>query len=179
MLPFFAVATARSDSNPWMASLYAGIFTAVVALIYVFVTGMAIVPALVGLLIGAAPVLAYQVRRGTLGANWKPVIAGVLGFILFLAAFFVPPAVVGWATPVLGLLSMILWPILVGAMTDEQSVGKLFVFSLLGFILGLLVAFLVGLWLGQDPYAWVGLAGVMFFSVWGGTVGAAMASAPR
>lgn len=175
MLPFFAVATARSDSSPMTASLYAGIFTAVVALIYVLVVGMAIVPAIVGLLIGAAPILAYQVSRGTLGADWKPVIAGVLGFILFLAAFAFPAAT-GWITPVLGILSMIIWPIIVGAMTEGQSVGKLLLFSILGLLLGLAVAFLVALWLGQDPTAWPGLAGVMFFSVWGGTVGAAMAS---
>lgn len=164
---------AKSD-NPVTASLFAGIFTAVIALIYVLVVGMAIVPAIVGLLIGAAPILAYQMRGGKLGADWKPVIAGVIGFILFLAAFAFPAAT-GWITPVLGILSMIIWPIVVGAMTEGQSVGKLLLFSILGMILGLAVAFLVALWLGQDPTAWPGLAGIMFFSVWGGTVGAAMA----
>ncbi|MCB0116585.1 MAG: hypothetical protein R2873_05010 [Caldilineaceae bacterium] len=175
MLPFFAVAGARSDNSPLMASLFAGLFTAIVALIYVLVVGMSIVPAIVGLLIGAAPILALQMRSGALGSDWKPVIAGVIGFILFLAAFAFPAAT-GWITPVLGILSMIIWPIIVGAMTAGQSVGKLLLFSILGLILGLAVAFLVALWMGQDPTAWPGLAGIMFFSVWGGTVGAAMAS---
>jgi hypothetical protein len=135
---------------------------------------MPVIPALIGLLIGAAPILAYQVSSGSLGSDWKPVIAGILGYILFLAAFFLSGDAVGWVTPVLGILSMILWPIVVGAMTPHQSIGKLFLASLIGLILGLAIAFIVGLIMGQDPNNWVGLAGILFFSFWGGTVGAAM-----
>jgi hypothetical protein len=174
MLPFIAVAVAPATrKSPWTPSLYAGLFTAVIALIYVLVLGMAIVPAIVGLLIGAAPILGYQYSRGVLGSDWKPVIGGILGFILFAAGFFLPEAL-GWVTLVLGLLSMIIWPIVVGAMMAEQSIGRLLLASLLGFVLGFAVAFVVGLLMGQNPYAWVGLAGVLFFAFWGGTVGAAM-----
>lgn len=176
MLPLIAVAVAPSTrKNPWTISLYAGIFTAVVALIYVLVLGMPVVPAIVGLLIGAAPILAYQYSQGNLGSDWKPVLGGILGFILFAAGFFLPEAL-GWITLVLALLSMIIWPIVVGAMMSNQSIGRLLLASLLGFVLGFAVAFVVGLLMGQNPYAWVGLAGVLFFSFWGGTVGAAMAA---
>ncbi|MBX3000237.1 MAG: hypothetical protein KF893_17065 [Caldilineaceae bacterium] len=175
MLPFIAVAVARTTSrSPWTPSLYAGLFTAVAALIYVLVVGMPIVPAIIGLLIGAAPVLAYQYSRGVLGSDWRPVIGGIVGFVLFLAAIFLPAPAVGWVTLVLALLSMIIWPIVVGAMTPEQSIGRLLLASLLGFILGLAIAFVVGLLMGQNPNTWPGLAGVLFFSFWGGTVGAAM-----
>jgi hypothetical protein len=174
MLPFMTVAVVRSNQNLWINSLYAGAFTAVVALILVLVTGIAVLPALVGLLIGAAPILAYQFSNGTLGADWKPIIAGIIGYILFIAALFMPAAAVGWLIPVLGLLSMLIWPLVVGAMMPSQSIGRLFLGSLLGLLLGIVIAFVVALALGQDPYAWTGLAGVLFFSFWGGTVGAAM-----
>jgi hypothetical protein len=139
---------------------------------------MPFIPAIVGLLIGAAPILAYQYSRGALGSSWKPVIGGILGFILFVAAIAIDsmfdPSMVSWVTPVLGLLSMIIWPIVVGAMMPEQSIGRLLLASLLGLVLGIAIAFVVGLLMGQDPYAWTGLAGVLFFAFWGGTVGAAM-----
>jgi hypothetical protein len=176
MLPFMTVAVARTHQNPWMASLYAGLFTAVVALVLVLVTGIAVVPALIGLLIGAAPVLGYQLSRGTLGADWRPIIAGIIGFIPFVAAIFLPAAATGWLVPVLGLLSMIIWPIVVGAMTPGQSVGRLFLASLLGLLLAILIALVIAFAMGQDPYAWPGPAGVFFFSFWGGTVGAAMSA---
>jgi hypothetical protein len=176
------VAVARTTNpSPWTPSLYAGLFTAVVALIYVLLLGIPIVPAIVGLLIGAAPILAYQYSRGLLGSDWKPVIGGILGFILFLVSAIVLP-IVGFTDPralavvtlFVALLSMIIWPIVVGAMMPEQSIGRLLLASLLGLILGLAIAFVVGLLMGQNPYAWTGLAGVLLFAFWGGTVGAAM-----
>jgi hypothetical protein len=168
------VAVARTTSrSPWTPSLYAGLFTAVVALIYVLVLGLPIVPAIIGLLIGAAPILAYQYSRGLLGSDWKPVIGGILGFILFVAGIFLPAAL-GWITLILGILSMFIWPIVVGAMMPEQSIGRLLLASLLGLVLGLAIVFVVGLLMGQDPEAWPRLAGVLFFAFWGGTVGAAM-----
>ncbi len=180
MLPLMTVATAPTPEvttiNRWLVSLYAGIFTAVVALVLVLVTNIPILAALIGLLIGIAPILAYQVALGTLGRNWRPVIAGLIGYVLFLAALFLPSEAVGWAVPVLGLLSMIIWPLIVGAMMRDQSVGRLFLASLIGLVLGVAAAFITGLILGQDPYAWVGLAGILFFSFWGGTVGAALAA---
>lgn len=180
MLPLMTVAVSRTPSrpiNPWTTALYAGLFTAIAALIFVYTTGAPIVPALAGLLIGAAPVLAYQLVVGGLGSNWRPVIAGILGFILFVAALFVPSPAVGWVTPVLALLSMlILWPIFVGAMSPDHSVGRLFLSSLLGLILGIAIFFIVGLLMGQNPNAWVSPAGILFFAFWGGTVGVALVS---
>jgi hypothetical protein len=174
MLPFASVAVVRSKENPWMSSLYAGAFTAVVALILVLVTGIPFLAGLVGLLVGAAPILAYQFSAGTLGADWKPIIAGIIGYILFIAALFLPADSIGWLVPVLGLLSMLIWPLVVGAMMPSQSIGRLFLGSLLGLVLAILIALVVALAIGQDPYTWPGPAGVLFFSFWGGTVGAAM-----
>ena len=75
------------------------------------------------------------------------------------------------------ILSIILWPIVVGAMSPNQSVGKLLVASLLGLILGLIVVLAVILPLfGQNPSSWPGIAAILFLSVWGGTVGAALSA---
>lgn len=179
MLPFMTVAVARTNQNPWMTSLYAGLFTAIVALILVLVMGIPVVPALVGLLVGAAPILAYQFSRGTLGSNWRPVIAGILGYVLFVAALFLPAEAVGVASTVLALLSMIIWPLVVGAMMPGQSIGRLFLASLIGLILAVAIYFVVGLLMGQDPYGWIDLASILALSFWGGTVGAAMAAWAR
>lgn len=167
-----------SNTSPWTASLYAGVFTAVAGLILVLLAGMPVVPAIVGLLVGAAPVLAVQVATGGVG-HWRSVIAGMLGFILFIAGLFLPAEAFGWVAPVLALLSMILWPILVGAMTAGQSVGKLFLASLLGLLLAVAIFFVIANLLGQNPDGWVSPASILALSFWGGTVGAALKAGHR
>lgn len=169
-----AMSVSKSGGNFWIASLAAAIVTAVVAAVMVFTVGRPVVPALLGLLIGAAPILGYDLARGSFGSNWKPVIAGIIGSILFAAALFVPVEAFGIVVVVAGLLStLLIWPIVVGAMSPSHSIGKLWLASLLGLIVGLLVISLV--W-GQDPDSWLKTAGILFFACWGGTVGAALSS---
>ena len=172
-----AMSAAQTNDDRWKVSLYAGLATAVVAFVMVLLKSVPFLPALLGVVVGAAPLLGYDFARGVLGANWRPVIAGLIGNILFVAGFFVPHEAFGWAAPVLMILSMILWPIVVGAMSPNQSVGKLLVASLLGLILGLIVVLAVILPLfGQNPSSWPGIAAILFLSVWGGTVGAALSA---
>jgi hypothetical protein len=141
-----------------MAAVYAAIATAIVALAtaLLFNAEILFLYLLAFLLIGAAPVLGYQLATGQLGSDWKPLIGGFLSFILLI---------LGW----------ILWPILVGAMTKGQSIGKLFVASLVGFILGLVAFLIAGTIAGQDP-RWVVTGFTLWCAVWGAAVGWAMAA---
>lgn len=174
MIPLTAMSASKSGSNLWVSSLAAAVVTAVVAAVMVFTAGIAVVPALLGLLIGAAPIIGYDLARGSFGSNWRPVIAGIIGTILFVVAIFLPSETFGIVVAVVGLLStLIVWPIVVGAMSPSHSIGKLWVASLLGLIIGLAVVSAVA---GQDPYSWLPTAGVLFFACWGGTVGAALSS---
>jgi hypothetical protein len=179
MLPLTAMTVTRTHSNMWLASIYAGVISAIaaVALVLLFET-----PALwpiAGILIGAGPVLGYDLARGRLGTNWKPLIGGLIGYILFAIGwipFFVPlAAFAAFLLPVVaGILSVILWPIVVGAMSPNHSIGRLFLASLLGFVLGALVMLaVVASIMGQDP-GWIRFGLVLFWAIWAGTCGAAM-----
>jgi len=141
-----------------MVALYSAIATGIVAiatgLLFQAENPYLYIPAF--LLIGVAPVVGYQLATGQLGADWKPLVAGLLSFVLLI---------LGW----------ILWPILVGVMTKGQSVGKLFIASLVGIILGFIVLLLAGTVMGQDP-SWIRTGFTLLWAVWGGTVGAAMSA---
>jgi hypothetical protein len=158
MLPLTTMTAERPTASPLMAAVYAAIATAIVGLAtaLLFNAEILFLYLLAFLLIGAAPVLGYQLATGQLGSDWKPLIGGFLSFILLI---------LGW----------ILWPILVGAMTRGQSIGKLFVASLVGFILGLVVFLIAGTIAGQDP-AWVVTGFTLWCAVWGACVGWAMAA---
>jgi hypothetical protein len=159
MLPLTTATIARPAANPWIASLYAGVFTAIAAVIVslLFQAATGYLWVITMLLLGIGPVLGYQMATGRLG-DWKSLLGGLIGAL---------PA-----------LSVLLWPILVGALTKGQSIGKLFLWHLVGLVLGVAVFFLLATVMGQNP-SWVGFGYVMAFSIWGGTVGAAMAaSAP-
>lgn len=158
MLPMTALTATRPSASPVMVALYSAIATAIAAIAtaLLFQAEIVVLYILAFLLIGAAPVVGYQLATGQLGADWKPLIGGLLGFILLI---------LGW----------ILWPILVGAMTKGQSIGKLFVASLVGIILGVVVFLITGSAIGQDP-SWVTTGFTLLWAVWGATVGAAMAA---
>ena len=115
MLPLTAMTAPRSTASPLMAAIISGVATAIVAFAtaLLFQAEIPVLYILTFLLIGVAPVIGYQIATGRLGSDWKPLIGGLLGFLLLI---------LGW----------ILWPILVGAMTKGQSVGKLFIASLVG-----------------------------------------------
>lgn len=146
----------RRVVSPWLGSIYAGLFTAILAALLVWLfqanNWAWLIPAL---LVGAGPVLGYQMARGRIFGDWKSIIGGVVGSI--------------------PLLSLILWPILVGALTRGQGIGKLFLWHLVGLVLAVAVFLLIGTVAGQDPI-WFYPAVAIAFSVWGGTVGAAMTS---
>ena len=158
MLPLTAMTAPRPSASPVMVALYSGVATAVAALAtaLLFQAEIVVLYLLAFLLIGVAPVIGYQLATGQLGSDWKPLIGGLLSFILLI---------LGW----------ILWPILVGAMTRGQSVGKLFLASLIGIILGVVVFLIAASAMGQNP-GWISTGFILLWAVWGGTVGTAMAA---
>jgi hypothetical protein len=158
MLPLTAMTATRPTASPVTAAIYAAVATALAAIAtaLLFQAEIVVLYILAFLLLGAAPVIGYQLATGQLGSDWKPLIGGLLGFILLI---------LGW----------ILWPILVGAMTRGQSVGKLFIASLVGIILGIVVFLLAATVMGQNP-GWISTGFTLLWAIWGGTVGAAMAA---
>ncbi len=156
MLPLAAMTAARPTANPWLTSVYAGIATAIgaYAAVLLMQSENAVLAAIAFLLVGVGPVIGYQLANGQLGADWKPIIGGLVGFVVLILGF-------------------LLWPILVGALSKNQSIGKLFVGSLIGFILGVIVFLLVGSAMGQNP-SWLGTGFTLGWAVWGGACGAFM-----
>ena len=144
---------AKSNANPWVASLYGGVITAVLAILFVFLfqAENLVLYIIALLLIGIGPVLGYQLSRGALGSDWKSILGGFIG----------------------GIPLIIVWPILVGALTRGQSVGKLLIGNIVSVALGVGAFFLLETIAGQNPTLfplWVTLA----FSVWGGSAAAFM-----
>ena len=168
-----------TQDNRWKAPLYTGLATALVTLIMVLLIQVPVLSVLLGILIGAAPLVGYDLARGAFGANWRPTITGLIGNILFVVGLFLPAAF-AWTVPGLSILSMILWPIIVGALNQNQSIGKLLLASLGGLILGLIVviAVIVPLF-GQNAYSWPGIAVVIIWAVWGILVGTALRASPQ
>jgi hypothetical protein len=158
MLPLATMTAVRPTASPVTAAIYAAIATAIaaVATALLFQAEILVLYLLAFLLIGVAPVVGYQLATGQLGSDWKPLIGGLLSFILLI---------LGW----------LLWPILVGAMTRGQSAGKLFIASLVGIILGIVVFLIAASVMGQNP-SWITTGFTLLWAVWGGTVGAAMAA---
>ena len=161
MLPLTAITAERPATNIWTASLYAGLATAILAVAtsLLFQAEIPVLYILAFLLIGAGPVIGYGIASGTLGSDWKPLIGGIVSFILLI---------LGW----------LLWPILVGALSRTQSIGKLFIGSLIGFVLGVIVFLIAATVMGQNPQ-WIGTGFTLLCAVWGGTCGAAMAAWAR
>lgn len=170
-----------TQDNRWKAPLYTGLATALVTLIMVLLIQVPVLSVLLGILIGAAPLVGYDLARGAFSANWRPIITGLIGNILFVVGLFLPAAF-AWTVPVfvLSILSMILWPIIVGALNQNQSMGKLLIASLVGLILGLIVVLAVILPLfGQNAYSWPGIAVVIIWAAWGILVGTALRASPQ
>jgi hypothetical protein len=144
--------------NPWMASVYGGVITAIIAIAFHFLLPMNMpilyIPAL--LLIGVGPVLGYQLAAGKLGSGWGALVGGILGSII----------------PIIG--QWLLWPLFVWLFDRKFSLGRLYLGSTIGIILGFVVFFLIATLMGQNPYAWVGLAWVLGASMWGGASAAFM-----
>jgi hypothetical protein len=152
-----AAISSKTGVNVWSAALYSGIITAIpaVAAALLFGSNQVILAVVAFLFTGIGPVLGYQLAAGRLGSDIKSIIGGLIGGI-----------------PVLGI---ILWPILVGAMSRGQSVGKLLLGSLLGLVLGFVVFGVLANAMGQDPANFATLA-ILGVTVWAGTAGAFMAN---
>ena len=173
-----ATSVAQTNTERWKASLYAALAAAVVALLMVLLRGVPVLGALLGIVIGAAPIVGYDFARGALGENWRPVIAGLIGAVAFVIGIALPAVftddfgfvVVGFP---ISILTVIIWPIVVGAMSPNQSILKLLLASVIGLILAWIVSFFAA---GQDPTSWPGIASILFWAVWGGTVGAALSA---
>ena len=173
-----ATSVAQTNDDRWKTSMYAALAAAVVSLLMVLLKGVPFLGALLGIVIGAAPIVGYDFVRGALGENWRPVIAGLIGTVAFVIGIALPPVFtddLGFVVVGLGIriITAILWPIVVGAMSPNQSIGKLLLASIIGLILGLIVYVVVA---GQDPTSWPGIAEILFWAVWGGTVGAALSA---
>jgi hypothetical protein len=154
MIPLAAMTATKTDSNPWLASVYAGVITAIFAIIFTLLFSSSLVGWIIAfLLIGIGPVLGYQAATKQL-VDVKSLIGGLLGGLL----------------PV---INIILWPILVGALTKGQSIGKLLLGSIIGAVLGLVVFFIIASVMGQDP-AWLSFGVTLGYAVWGGACGALM-----
>jgi len=156
MIPLATMRATRPTGSPLLASLYAGVLTAVIAYaaIYFLQSDQLILFGVALLLTGIGPVLGYAFASGRIGASIPGLIGGIIGSII----------------PV---VSILLWPILVGAFTKTQSVGKLLVGSIIGAILGGVVFFGMASVMGQDP-SWFGAGVILTFAVWGGACGAIM-----
>ena len=159
MLSLTAVTATPSSQSPWRAMGYAAIIAAIIAfataLIFQAATSgfFVVLYVIAFLLIGAAPVLGYSLAEGKLGKDWKPLIGGILGF----------------------LLTFILWPILVGALDKSQSILKLLIASVVGFIIGVAGFLILATITGQNP-AWLQWGWVLLWALWGGACGWAMSA---
>ena len=153
MIPLTTMTASKENASPWMGALYAAIFTAIIAFIFVF-TLQAEMPFLyipAFMLIGIGPVLGYQMALGKIGSDWKAVLGGFLGFLI--------PG-----------LSIILWPVAVGLLDRTQSIGRLFLGSLVGVILAAIGFFGLATVMGQNP-SWFGTGFAVALALWGAALG--------
>jgi hypothetical protein len=151
MIPLAAMTMTRPTANPWLASVYAGVISAIFAAIATFLfANNAIIAAIIYLLSGVGPVIGYQLatRRSF---NVMSIIGAIIGSI-----------------PII-----ILWPILVGALTRGQSIGKLLLANIIANILAWAVFLILGSVMGQDP-SWFPFGFTLAVAVWGGAMGAMM-----
>jgi hypothetical protein len=139
-----------------MAFIYAAIATAIAAAAtcLLFMAEILILYLLAFLLIGAGPVIGYLLATGQLGSDWRPIIGGILSFILLP---------LGW----------LLWPVLVGAMSRHHSIGRLFIATFVGIIVGIVLFLISVTAIGQNPYT-IGFSFSLLCVGWGATCGALM-----
>ena len=171
---------ARANDERLNASMYAGLYAALVSLpLLWFLDGRPVMSAFLGILIGAAPVVGYDVARGVFCAEKRLIIAGLIGYTPFATSILFlneDRASVYMVRALFNLLPFILWPIVVGAISKNQSMGRLLGASLIGVILGTIVTLVAMSAFGGDPYFDSGILVFLIFSIWGGTVAAALSA---
>jgi hypothetical protein len=152
MIPLAAVTAPRAaTSSPWLASIYAGVISAIFAIITTFLFNSSLIGWVITyLLIGVGPVVGYGLATRQ-GLNWGAIIGAIIGSL-----------------PII-----LLWPILVGALSKGISMGRLILAQILGVALGWVVFLIIATVMGQDP-AFFPFAFTLYSAVWAGTVAAAM-----
>lgn len=149
--------TTQPQISAWRASILAGTITALIASAFAILLQMEqpmmYIPAI--LLVGAGPIIGYALAAGRLAI--LPLIGGIISSLLFV-------------------LSFILWPLFVGILSREHRIGRLYLGSFIGFILGFAVLAVIALSeYGQNP-VWLSVGYVALSAIWGGTCGAFMAT---
>ncbi|HRW11315.1 MAG TPA: hypothetical protein P5121_39725 [Caldilineaceae bacterium] len=154
MIPLTTMSATRPGS-PWLAAVLAAILSAIFAFVAsFFLQSDQLIPFVIALLlVGACPILGYAFASGRIGGSIGGVIGGIIG-----------------AIPV---VSIILWPLLVGILTRSQSIGKLFLGNIIGIVVALALFFALASTIGQDP-SWFNTAFILTATVWGGICGALM-----
>lgn len=155
MFSMLTVAVDASDENQ-SSEMRIRLFTAVASIVAA-VIGMLLVRSasvhtlIISLLvIGVGPVLGYALATNSMGKSIVPMILGALGAALGL-----------------GLISAILWPILVGATLKLVSLGQLLLWSIVAEIIALLAVFLILIpSMGQNP-SWLQTAFLVSSILWG------------
>ncbi|MGL4650085.1 MAG: hypothetical protein ACRC1H_11795, partial [Caldilineaceae bacterium] len=75
-----ATPVARPAVSPWLGAAYAGVFTALITALMVWLFQANTWVWLVAFLfIGVGPVLGFQLARGRIFSDWKSIIGGLLG----------------------------------------------------------------------------------------------------
>lgn len=154
MIPLTTM-SATQPGSPWLAAILGGILSAVAAFAASFFlqSDQLVLFVVAILLVGACPILGYAFASGRIGGSIGGMIGGIIG-----------------AIPV---VSIILWPLLVGILTRSQSIGKLFLGNLLGLLIAIALFFALATTIGQDP-SWLNTAFILTLAVWGGICGAIM-----
>jgi len=154
MIPLTTMSATRPGS-PWLAAVLGAVLAAIVAFAASFFlqSDQLVLFVIALLLIGACPILGYAFASGRIGGSIGGIIGGIIG-----------------AIPV---VSIILWPLLVGILTRSQSIGKLFLGNLIGLILAVALFFALASTTGQDP-SWLNTAFILMLALWAGICGALM-----
>ena len=155
MFSMLTVAVDTSDENQ-SNEMQVRLFTAVASIIAT-VIGLLLVRSgnlytLIAalLIIGIGPVLGYGLATNSIGKSIVPMILGAVGSTLGV-----------------GVLSPVLWPILVGATLRSVSLAKLLLWSVIADIIGLLAVFLIVVpTMGQNP-SWMQTAFLVWGILWG------------
>ena len=140
----------QADSNKVLLyAIASGVVAAIIGLLLVRTSN--IVLALIGLLVvGLGPILGYALASGKTGSNVLPIGLGAVGAFLGM-----------------GVLSSVLWPILVGATSKAHSLGVLLLWSIVGQIVGVIVVFfiLAPTGMGQNP-SWLQTGLLVNYIIW-------------
>lgn len=155
---FFMQAMAADAASPdqnqsnamrvWLFSAIVGIVAAIIGLLLIRSANLFL--AIAGAVItGIGPILGYALATGSIGSS---IVALILGALSMPLGF--------------GVLSAVIWPILVGAASRVHSIGTLLLWSIIGDIAGLAAAFLIlPAMMGQDPN-WLQTAFVVWAIIW-------------